>query len=267
MPPGTQQRSFATIVTGSLFAVLIATTSPGYSETHPVRRVPKALALEQGRLTVKTSSTSLRQVMEELSSLTGVEVSWLGKGMGRTVSVNLSDLPVEDAIRRILRKENYVLFYTSREGSDELSRVLILPRDTGTKQPPSAGRWQLAMETLLMDETPDDEKMAPEGTEQMEQVDEQAEQWAKPVAELLRNGRTTEATEELKYALARDRNPQVRLMALEGLSMLGPESAEEMIEAALNDPEPAIRAQALRCLELHKDKDPRIREFLYPDSP
>ena len=105
-----------------------------------------------------------------------------------------------------------------------------------------------------------------DGSRGQEQADELTKRWAEPIAELLRNGQTAEATEELKYALARDRDPPVRLMALEGLSMLGPDAAEEMIETALDDPDPIVRAHARRCLKLHVDEDPRIREFLYPDS-
>lgn len=265
MPFRKRQRSLATLVTGSLFAALIMTASPGYGEPHPADPIPKALALEGGRLTVNLTSTSLREVMEEIGRCTGVEVSWLGKGTGRTVSVNLSDLSVVDAVRRILRKENYVLFYTSTEDTEKLSRVLILPRDAGTGNAQgAAGRGDSAIRASRMDEPPEEEQLVPEG---MEPVDDRTKRWAEPIAELLQQGQTAEATEELKWTLARDRNPQMRLMALEGLSMLGPDSAEEMIETALNDPDPIVRAHARRCLKLHADEDPRITEFLHPGSP
>lgn len=260
----TNRTSFASIFAGSLFGLLTMTAASGYAESHPADPVPKVLALEEGKITVKITSTSLREVMEEVGRLIGVEVSWSGKGTGRTVSVNLSDLSVEDAVRRILRKENYVLFYSPNEDREELSRILVLPRNAGRSRAQRAGREDPVTTASRLEEMPED---GPSVYYDMDQFDEKTRRWAEPIAELLEDGQTAEAAEELKWALTRDRNPQVRLMALEGLSMLGPDSAEEMIETALNDPDPIVRAHARQCLKLHVDEDPRIREFLHTGSP
>lgn len=245
--------TFLTAVAGvSLSALLIVPGIPAYGETHPVDPVPKSMWMQDGRLSVRITSAPLRQIVEDLGRFTGVEVSWLGKGTGRKLSVNLAGLTVEEAFRRILREEGYVFFYTTTEGEEKLARVLIHSRD------PSTPKTEPHPE-LSSGESREDEPALQDGTEE---IDEQTRAWAGPIADLLREGRTREATEELKWALSRDRNPQVRLAALEGLSMAGSEFVEEMIEAAMRDPDPTVRAQALRCLELHVDEDPRAREFL-----
>jgi len=110
---------------------------------------PGTLSLHKGRLTAKLSAVSLRQVMEEIGELSGAEIVWLQKNAGGMVSANFSEVPFTRALRLLLGKRNFLLFYSSEEGESQLSQIWIsngsgAPTVTAKSKPVNLGkllRW------------------------------------------------------------------------------------------------------------------------------
>lgn len=99
---------------------------------------PGRLTLRDGKLTAHVSAAPVRQVMQEVSSLTGARVLWLGHAEDRKVSVDFTDLPLADALRRILGESNFMLFYTSRGKETWLSEIWVSAPSAGRGQPVAA---------------------------------------------------------------------------------------------------------------------------------
>jgi hypothetical protein len=88
--------------------------------------LPGQITLQDGRLTAQVVATPLRQVMEEMSRLSGARVRWVsGQAKEKPVSVEFTALPLPEALRRILREMNFLLFYTSTGNSVKLTEIWI----------------------------------------------------------------------------------------------------------------------------------------------
>src|SRR5688572_22115317 len=78
---------------------------PVYADT-PLS--PKKLMFQEGKLSVQIVATSLPQVMAEIGRLSGVKVLWLnGEENEERVSAQFTNLPLADALTRILAKKNF----------------------------------------------------------------------------------------------------------------------------------------------------------------
>jgi len=104
--------------------------------------LPGQITLQDGRLTAQVAATPLRQVMEEMSRVSGVRVRWFSDhAEEKPVSVEFTALPLPEALRRILKEMNFLLFYTSTENSVKLTEVWILSgigRSQAERTPPPA---------------------------------------------------------------------------------------------------------------------------------
>jgi hypothetical protein len=86
---------------------------------------PGQLTFQGGKLTARVMGASLRQVMEEVSRLSGAQVRWLNQNGEELVSVEFTDLSFSEALRRILREKNFLLFYTATGRETRLAQIWI----------------------------------------------------------------------------------------------------------------------------------------------
>jgi hypothetical protein len=108
---------------------LILSTGPG-GAAHALDPAaafsPGQIALQDGKLTAQIVAAPLRQVMEEMSRLSGARVRWLsGQAEEKPVSVEFTALPLPEALQRILREMNFLLFYTSTGKGVKLTEIWI----------------------------------------------------------------------------------------------------------------------------------------------
>ncbi|MCS6925681.1 MAG: hypothetical protein NZ578_07255 [Candidatus Binatia bacterium] len=106
----------------------------GISTSSSAADEPKTLTFQNGRLSAHLSATPIRQVMEHLGSLTGARVLWLHQAEDTPVSVDFTDLPLADALRRILGGRNFMLFYRSSGQETWLSEIWISAPSGGQGQ-------------------------------------------------------------------------------------------------------------------------------------
>lgn len=94
------------------------------------------ITLQDGKLTARIIRVPLRQVIMEVSRLSGAQVQWRDQDGGeQNVSVEFTNLPFPEALKRILRKKNFVLFHTSTGQGTKFTQIWISSRGEGGGQP------------------------------------------------------------------------------------------------------------------------------------
>jgi hypothetical protein len=94
-----------------------------------------AMVLRDGRLSVRLEGVPLPRVLLELKRQTGIESEFLGATPAGVIWQTFSDLPLEDALLRLLVGHSYAL-YSAAAGhgiaaaTPESLRLLIFPRTT-----------------------------------------------------------------------------------------------------------------------------------------
>ncbi|NIO20109.1 MAG: hypothetical protein GTN76_05040 [Candidatus Aenigmarchaeota archaeon] len=97
-----------------------------------VDQASKMMVFQKGKLTVKKIRyIPLKIVMEEFGRITGVTVLWEAPEVKKLVSLGFTDHSLDKAVRNILHGESYLLFYTSTQEGEKLTKILILPRAKG----------------------------------------------------------------------------------------------------------------------------------------
>jgi hypothetical protein len=87
------------------------------------------MTVEGGQLTARIPAASLGQVLEEVSRLSGARLLWLNEeGREEKVSVEFTDLPFDEALRRIIGGKNFLLFYSSAAQGRRLTQIWISAR-------------------------------------------------------------------------------------------------------------------------------------------
>jgi hypothetical protein len=88
-------------------------------------RVTSRITLQDGKWTARIISTPLRQVLREVSRLTGAEILWLNLEENEVVSVEFIDATIQRALRKILGQRNFMLFYSPPEEGGKLTEIWI----------------------------------------------------------------------------------------------------------------------------------------------
>jgi len=89
---------------------------------------PNTVVLGDDTLTVRLTKASLRHTLEEFGRLSHAEIVWLQPVGEDTVSAAFTALPVPEALARLLKGKNFLLFYTNLGKGEKLSQVWISSR-------------------------------------------------------------------------------------------------------------------------------------------
>ena len=108
------------IVSGSVPISAVFALSSGTTD------FPGKLVFQDGQLTARIAAMPLRQVMEELSRVSGAQIRWLNSTDGaEVISVEFPPLPIVEALQRILHEKNFLLFYTASREEPRLTQIWI----------------------------------------------------------------------------------------------------------------------------------------------
>lgn len=112
-----------------LSLVLDGPAAGAASAAEPVAvNFPGKITLLDGKLTAQVISASLRQVMEEVSKLSGAQVYWLSHDDDTMVSMEFADLPFSEALRRILGEKNFAFSFTSTKTGERLLQIWVFSK-------------------------------------------------------------------------------------------------------------------------------------------
>jgi hypothetical protein len=216
-------------------------------------------------LTVAVQDVSLRLLMTEIAALAGFQFVELVP-TERSVSVTLSNVPVDQALSRILYAEqlNFVLVYQDEE-STKLRRVLVAESRHRHVTPPKGGAETPEMEAEPSEVGVEDRKIFGPETPL-----EQILGWAVHPDPEIRTAALEalalhEANEQARVKLAESVNDSDASVRLFAIGLLGPflvqwPQAQDVVMEALQDHEPSIRRLAL--VALWESSSARIGEAL-----
>jgi hypothetical protein len=226
-------------VSGLLFMSLLLEGGPGHpawADRAVAAPIPGTLTFQDGKLTARLIAAPLRQVMAEVSQLSGAEIRWLSPAGEAPVSVAFTALPFPEALRRILREQNFLLVSSARGQEGRPVRIWITSRSPEgglpTRQSPSQPAATLAPRSTA-DPAP---QSAETPTTELEALD------AAPL-------------ETVIQTVLRAEDLSVRLEAIARLrqeAQENPQAREVLTHIARNDPNPQVRdaaAEGLRELE------------------
>lgn len=92
--------------------------------------VKPGMAYKEGRLTLEANQAPLLQVLELLSRSAGVDI-FIAKGFQTgNVSFQVTDEPLEDALKSIMRGYNYAAVYTKEGDTFRVAALKIYPADS-----------------------------------------------------------------------------------------------------------------------------------------
>lgn len=84
--------------------------------------------VREGRVTAEIAGASLLDAVSALARETGMAVEWRG-GSDEAVSVSFQDLPLDDAVGRLLGSRSHLLVYARAEGVEHARRLVVMATD------------------------------------------------------------------------------------------------------------------------------------------
>jgi hypothetical protein len=223
-------------------------------------------------VTLRARNAPLIAVLEEIAAQAGFTFKPRGN-LNRIIGWSFTGIPVEVAIRRLLRRESSVMTYHPATSGRSLVLAKVVAWDTTDR---SAADISIEQTILRRDPEPDettDLRLAFK-TPRLEAFLETLEPADRDRArQRLAELPEETSTEAITALLSKDEDPTVRTIAVIGLGSMREESAKEALFEALADGDRQVRLQAIYALGklwgddaleslgevLLKDPDPVVR--------
>ncbi len=221
------------------------------------------VAVQHGRLTVRIKNGSLEWLLDRVSEQSGIAFV-APKGMGtERLSLNLQNLPLEEALRQIL--SNHDSFFVWAAGQQpgkpaSLKAVWVYPNGKGRNlQPLSPEEWASTKE---LREKLSDRDAEVRATALKSLIERNGKRAQEDVLQALRDTDAKVRSRALFYAqdrgvplpasilknlAASDSSAEVRFLALQGLD--GDPDLKDIAQQALSDPDPHVREGARELLD------------------
>jgi len=216
--------------------------------------------VKDGRLTVEVKDQPLHQLLEEIARQARVAfTSEGGAGGKKLVSVKYQDVPLEEALRELLKDHDAFFFYgVEGKAPATLRAIWVYAKGKGAGQAPVPPEvWASTAELQGRLNDPDPKVRAQAVGAVVERKGDQAGDLLMSALSdqdaLVRMQALYSALDagvslppELLVTLTADPSPDVRVLALEALAEAP--NAGAIAERALNDPSPAVRNKAKELL-------------------
>jgi len=236
-------------------------SSPGKpAPAKPTDQPRPIITFKDGRLTVQVQNRSLEWVLEEISRQVRVAIVRAAAVGGEQISLQMKDLPLDEALRQILPQHDTFFFYGSQKNGPALLRaVWVYPRGQGrglAPVPPETWASTAELEGRLGDSDPAVRAQSLEGLIERKQgqaldvVLRGLGDWDERVRTQALygalNAGVTIPPETLAQMALGDPSSNVRFLALEALG--GDSNAGAIAQQALNDPSPHVQRKAQEIL-------------------
>ncbi len=238
------------------------------SVTHAEEAPQVTLAVQAERLSVSADGVPLQDVLTEFSRLTGIRI-YLKSALDARVAeeatrVAYEGLTLEASLRRLLKGKNYLLVFSPVEltevriyvGGEEEFRRLASERRRQAQRPKSARKAHRQTRST------EEGDQGPLRLQREALTNPDPSERAAALDRLAGEDDQVLAIRTALAALERERNPEVLESALDVLQ--GGESLplEPVIRFATSDREPHLRIHALEILSEHGPEEPRILALL-----
>ena len=128
------RNTFVLLITGAcIFS--IAGAAPSQDTDRFSMRVKNRL------LTITAQNADIKNILSELSESTGISVSY-PKSINRQITTKLKNVPLAEALKRLLAGMNYTVIYSFLEKKNRflVSKIYVLPGYKGRSSPFSRNR-------------------------------------------------------------------------------------------------------------------------------
>jgi hypothetical protein len=219
-----------------------------------------AVTLKDGRLSVRLRNRSLGSLIDEISTKAGVPIVISDEVGAQLVSVSFQNLPLDEGLRQILSKQDAFFFYgVDEQEPSSLKVVWVYPKGQGRGMAPvPPDKWASTkdLEAMADDKDPRARSRAIEAL-----VERKGEAALDVVLKALQDSNDEVRAQALYGAvkagvqlsdgvlsnlMVNDPSPDVRLLALQGLS--NSPDARVAAEHAVDDPSEPVRVQAQEIL-------------------
>jgi hypothetical protein len=235
-------------VLGGIGVVLtLLSTGNGWAVAADAPTAPPAITVEGRRLSAHLTNVPLEQALELILERSGAEMTILGDAAGE-VTIEFDDLPLHDALRRLLAPRSFVLVYV-QEGAapppgGRLTVVPVGPDRADFSGGARVRRGKPAPPPGLAGEALTDEALL------------------STVETGGRGGTVAERTSFLEGVVATGTDKSIRSMALKTLTAVSPASLDAIAQAALGDPSAEVRRRALELLVANGRSDELVMNTL-----
>ena len=239
---------------------------PGPTPPHAeiATNAPKVV-VDAGRLTIDVREAPLQLVLAEIQKQAGIAINGTGPLDGLLVTLRLEQLPLDEALRRILSPFDVFLYYAATgDASPPLSAAWIYPKGAGTRLAPVAPEdWASTreLEQGLSDPDPEVrassleqlvERKGPRAREALIQALSEVDGYirANAINSALNAGIELPA-DQLQSLIVSDTSEDVRRMALESYANhpeVSVANAKAVLEGARSDSSPMVREHAQSIL-------------------
>lgn len=191
-------------------SVLLSLWLVSAAETSAGRLVVR---IENGLLWIRAERAPVQDVLAAVARQAGATVTG-AEGLFQTISIELSGVPVDVGVRRLLKNESFVLEYTG----ERLTRVYVV----------RAGRARPRMS---------DESVTPAGDDE----------WVRQLTELLETSSSPSGVLLLEQVRHNPNAPDLLIQFLDALPAMG-ERGQAILHRALESQNPAISSRAAELL-------------------
>lgn len=188
-----------------------------------------------GRLSVSAENISIVALMRQVGVEANFDVASYGDLDEQTGSWSFADLPLVEALKKLLRDTNTIITYRS-EGDDgdepRLAKIYLL----GTSSSKTGAIRIQTVEPGLDNQLRLDQSQAGDLQSRLDSIDRS-------------EGLADEITlENLSFALHHDPDPEVRIRAVSALEGIGGTAAVTALEAGMGDSDTEVRKKVVQAL-------------------
>ena len=249
-------------------------------EADSTTKAAPLIAFVDNRLSLHVQTQSLKDIVEQISDLSGVPIFFSKDITDRGVSHHFDNVLLDEGLRMVLQALDLFFFYAADgQVSPALLAVWAYPQGQGKRlvpMPPEAWASTAELREHLRDADPELRVRAAEGLieRQGKQAldvveaaleDAEAKVRYRALYKAIRVGVPLHG-DVLRQLLSADPSPTVRFLALEALPKvphIQPETLRESLEFALSDADEGVREQAGALLD---ELEP-IDVLLAPEDP
>jgi len=250
-----------------LFLLLVLSPAPADPDDKTDKGSFSVAQVREGLLTVKVRNIPLKRVLEKIAGQTGIKLVFNGQ-TDAVISADITDIPLEKGLRRLIRDMNYAFIYGSEEtkrGRSEIREIIIYPEaeesplkairpppmSTPERRPPEKPE-EVPPEALfdaLRDERPE---VREEAVHRLSKFGKD-ERVVKHLGEtLLFYDEKHKTGEEKTPGDPRDRS--VKMSIVKTLGEIGGEEVIRTLKRALKDEDEDVRRAAAESLEILRGK-------------
>ena len=224
-------------------------------------RAQSAVSLKNGRLSIAAQRRSVNAILDDISQVAKLRITTPPNLAGQLVSVHLQDLPLDEALRQILKDYDVFFFYgADQQAPASLQAVWVYAKGKGrTIRPVPAEQWASTTEFQEMLKRSDP---LTRGRGYSVLIERDRDHGLDLLLDALKDPDGTVRTLALNTALHKDvkppqdtlvslalndESPRVRFLALNALSS-GPQ-VRPIAQQALSDPDVRVRSRAQEILD------------------